>query len=139
MGGQTGEESRRRGSEVVLGEERGGFPGGIEADSVTGGVERGVGDSDGEDGGAEKEAATAEEVEVGGVEEVGPAAADEGDGAEGGMGDSREAFEEEVVWEGGDSGFAVAVEEGGGGGGGGTVAMGVVVVVWIWVAGFHEP
>lgn len=138
MGGQTGEESRRRGSEVVLGEERGGFPGGIEADSVTGGVERGVGDSDGEDGGAEKEAATAEEVEVGGVEEVGPAAADEGDGAEGGMGDSREAFEEEVVWEGGDSGFAVAVEEGGGGGGG-TVAMGVVVVVWIWVAGFHEP
>lgn len=73
----------------------------------------------------------AKEVEGGGVEEVGPAAADGGEGREGGVRDSGEAVEEEVIREGGNGG--------GVGGGGGGEGGGVVRVVGVGETGFHQP
>lgn len=75
----------------------------------------------------------AEEVEGGGVEEVGPAAADGGERREGGVRDSAEAFEEEVVGEGGNGGGV------GGGGSGGAEGGRVVRVLGVGEAGFHQP
>lgn len=75
----------------------------------------------------------AEEVEGGGVEEVGPAAADGGERREGGVRNSGEAFEEEVVGERGNGGGV------GGGSRGGVEGGRVVRVLGVGEAGFHQP
>ena len=72
-------EHTRGENEVVLGQKRSGFPRRVVADPVTGGVEAGLGYCDGEKGAAETAVAASEVVEGGGVEEVSPTAADEGD------------------------------------------------------------
>lgn len=81
--------------------------------------------------------AEAEEVEGRGVEEVGPAAADGGERGEGGVRDSGEAFEENVIGEGVNGGGGVG--GGGGGGSGGREVGGVVGVLGVGEAGFHQP
>lgn len=80
--------------------------------------------------------AAAEIQEVRGVEEAGPPGANGGDGRQRRRWDPREALQQEVVRERGDSG------------GGALVARNVILglgmgqgfgVVWIGEAGFHEP
>lgn len=97
-----------------------------------GGSEEGrIGNGNGEEEVEEEVLAEAEELEGGGIEEVGPAAADGGERREGTVRDSGEAFEEKVIREGGDG-------SGCGGDGGGEGGR-VVGVLEVGKAGFHEP
>lgn len=83
-------------------DEEGGVP---RAVMEGGGGETEVGCGDGNGSVADKVAVATEERELGGAEEEGPAAADEGEGGKGSGGDTRKTVQNDVVGEGGYGGW----------------------------------